>query len=270
MVRLIVSITLVLILAMGESPLAGGLSYADNQVFSHGYIDFDRAGPLVMPEYPCVSTGRKLVFETSYRSLYGLDELTDNCAGFAVHYREFILGAAFASFGKSDYFHQSGLAAVASYGYDRLRFGGAIIYHRISFNDKYDAVGRTTFNIGGTYRYDRILAYAVTRSINQPRYYENGRTAAPEAEFGVSYKSSEGLDSQVKTLFVRYQKPTAELAQSFRLADFASVNWALVLLPARFGAGINLSKGSFGFEYKISQHPVLGLTHTIGLSVFKQ
>ncbi len=261
---------LTLVLCMGDVLTASGLSYADNQIFSHGYIDFYRAGPLVVPEYPFAVSGRKLVFETSYRSLYNMRELTDNRAGVAVQKRQFVFGADIASFGESDYFHQTGLAATASYGYDRMRVGASIIYDRIGFNYKYDAISRTTFNIGVSYRYEKVLTYALTRSINQPRYDDNGRPALPEAEFGVSYKSKEGLDSQIKTLFVRYQKPTAEVSQSFRLADFASVNWALVLLPARFGAGIDLTKGVFGFEYKISHHPVLGLTYTVGLSVFKR
>lgn len=268
MMRL-VSIGLMMIMVTGPGVCARGLSFADNQIFSHGYIDFDRAGPLVMPEYPFATSGRPLVFETSYRSLYGMKELTDNRAGVAMRYRQFDIGAAAATFGESDYFHQTALATAVSYGKNRVRFGASIIYDRISFNDKYDDLSRTTFNIGGSFGYDRMLAYALSRSINQPRYHDNGQPAPPEAEVGVSYKSNEGLDSQVKALFIRYRKPTAELSQSFRLADFASVNWALVLLPARFGAGINLTRGSFGFEYKISHHPVLGLTHTVGLSVFK-
>jgi hypothetical protein len=264
-----VSIGLMLILIAASGACARGLSFADNQVFSHGYIDFDRAGPLVMPEYPFAALGRSLVFETSYRSLYDMKELTDNRAGVAVRYRHFDFGAALASFGESDYFHQTGLAAIASYGRSRMRFGASIIYDRIGFNDKYDDLSRTTFNTGASYHYDRMVAYMLSRSINQPRYHDNDQPAPPEAEIGVSYKSNEGLDSEIKALFTRHRKPTAELSQSFRLADFASVNWALVLLPARFGAGINLTKGSFGFEYKISHHPVLGLTHTVGLSIFK-
>ncbi len=265
-----VTIQLVLTCIMGDMLAAGGLSYADNQVFSHGYIDFDRAGPLIMPEYPFADPGRTLVFETSYRSLYDMKELTDNRAGAAVRYRRFIFGVDIATFGESDYFHQTGLAVLASYGYEHVRAGASVIYDRIGFNDKYDDISRTTINVGVSYRFDRLLGYALTRSLNQPRYYDNGQPARPEAEFGVSYRSKEGLVSQVKTLFIRYQKPTAELSQSFRLADFASVNWALVLLPARFGAGIDLTRGAFGFEYKISHHPVLGLTHTVALSVFKQ
>lgn len=264
------TVGLLVIVLAGDAFAASGLSYADNQVFSHGYIDFDRAGPLVIPEYPFAGIGRSLVFETSYRSLYDMRELTDNRAGVAVEYKRYTFGIGMASFGKTDYFHQTGLAAAISYRYDRIRGGVSIIYDRIGFNDRYDAVDKTTLNCGVSYSHENLSIFALTRSINQPRYYENGRPAPPEAELGISYKSKEGLDSQVKTLFARYRKPTAELSQSFRLAEFASINWALVLLPARFGAGIDLIKGAFGFQYKISHHPVLGLTHTVGLEVFRR
>lgn len=249
--------------------MATGLSYADNQVFPHGYVDFDRAGPLVMSDYPIASIGQKMVFQTSYRSLYGMKELTDNRAALAYSRSKFTGGVAFATFGEADYFHQLGLSASSSYRWSGLSVGGALIYNRFSFNNRYDNLSTVTANLGVGYNRKNITAFVVTRSFNQPRYHKRGRTIMPEVEIGVSYKSREGLDSQAKALFVRHQKPTAELSQSFRLNEFAHINWSLVLLPARFGGGLNLTKGHFGFDYKLSHHPVLGLTHIVMLTVFK-
>jgi hypothetical protein len=247
---------------------AAGLSYADNQVFPHGYINFEQAGPLVMPDYPFASTGKKMVFQTSYRSLYNMKELTDNRAAFAMTRGRYNGGIAFATFGEPDYFHQWGLSAFVSYQRNRFSFGGAIIYSRMSFSDKYDNVSSATANLGIAYSRDNIKAFALTRSFNQPKYYTGGPSIMPEAEIGASYKSRQGLDSQAKALFIRHQKPTAELSQSLRLSEYASINWALVLLPARFGGGLSLEKGRFVFDYKISHHPVLGATHTIILTIF--
>ncbi len=255
-------------LAGTDTSGALGLSYADNQVFPHGYVDFDKIDPLAMTDYPFASAGKRIVFQTSYRSLYNMKELTDNRMALAHGYRNLNMGLAFASFGEPDYFHQVGLSSFASYRRGHYSLGGALLYSRVTFNSKYDYLSVILFNLGGAYYYNDITFYAVTRSINQPRYYAADRTVVPEAEIGVSYKSREGLDSQIEALFVRFERPTAQLTQAFRLNEYARLNWSLVLLPARFGGGLRLEKGHFVFDYKISHHPVLGLTHTVMLTVF--
>ena len=56
---------------IGLSPMAraAGLSYADNQVFPHGYVDYDRAGPLTLSDYPFALVGRKIVFQRPFGAL---------------------------------------------------------------------------------------------------------------------------------------------------------------------------------------------------------
>lgn len=255
--------------ACTDVSLSAGLSYADNRIFPHGYVDFDGAGPLAMSHYPFASSGRKIVFETSYRSLYDMKELTDNRAAIAFGSGKVTCGAGMASFGEPGYFHQLGLAGFGSFKRKNLAAGGAIVYSRISFSEKYGYLSSVIINLGLAYSRNRITLFAVSRSLNQPRYYAGGRPVLPEAEIGVSYTSREGLDSQAKALFVRYQKPTAELSQSFRLSGHARISWAMVLQPARFAAGLHLEKSHLGFVYRISHHPVLGLTHTVTLSIFK-
>lgn len=259
---------IVVVVAVAAPVDATGLSYADNQVFPHGYVDFANAGPLAMTDYPFADIGHKTVFQTSYRQLYNIKELTDNRAAAAMRRGNFVFGLGFSSFGTPDYFHQIGLAAFGSYKYGYFRAGMSAVYSRLSFDDTYDYLSASAGNIGLSYARDRYLGYVVARTINQPRYYDGDSPLPPEVECGVSYKSKEGLDNQGKLLFVKYQKPTAELTQAITLTDYAAVNWALVLQPVRFGAGLTLSKGHFIFDYKFSHHPVLGATHCIMISVF--
>lgn len=252
---------------MDASFAAGGLSYADNQVFPHGYIDFDDAGPLAMPDYPLGIIEGSYAAQASYRSLYNIKELTDNRLGFAFQRKSFIAGGALALFGEPDYFQQVGLAVFSSFRLRRFRVGGSLIYSRLNFNDKYGDLSTATINTACAYTQDRVTAYVVLRSINQPRYHAHGQPVLPEAEMGISYKSPHGLDSQAKALFIRHQKPAAELLQAFRVSEYARLSWCLVLAPVRFGGGLHLEKGHFRFDYTVSHHPVLGLTHTVGMTV---
>ncbi len=242
-----------------------GLSYADNQVFSHGYVDLDAAGPLAGPAYPFAGSAGRLMFETSYRSMYRMKELTDSRAGITYTRGRYQFGAAAATFGKPDYFHQLGLAGFVTYRLDRMALGGSAIYSRLSFNDTYDALDALAFNLGAAYRHDRTTVFAVARALNQPRFARHDEPVPPELEIGLSYKTDEGLDSQVRALFIRHRKPTAQLSQAFRLTDYFAISWALVLRPARLGAGLHLEKGAFGLVYRLSHHPVLGMTHTVNL-----
>lgn len=249
---------------------ATGLSFGDNQVFPHGYVDFTQAGPLAMTDYPFADIGHKMVFQTSYRQLYNIKELTDNRAAAAMRRGDFIFGLGFSSFGTPDYFHQIGLAMFGNYTKGYFRAGMSMVYSRVSFGEKYGYLSVSVGNIGLSYARDQYLGYVVARTINQPRYYPGDEPLPAEVELGVSYKSKEGLDSQGKLLFVKYQKPTAELTQAITLTEYAALNWALVLQPVRFGAGLTLSKGHFIFDYKFSHHPVLGPTHMISISLMRK
>jgi hypothetical protein len=258
----------IIALCLSASSVYGiGVSYADNQVFPYGYIDVDRAGPLALADYPGLTFDGKFGFQTSRRSLYDMKELTDNRAALAVGLGRWQLSAAAALFGEGDYFQQMGLSSSVSYRQGAFAAGVSIVYSRLSFGPEYDDLSLLSVNLGAAYHRKQASIFAVTRAVNQPRYYESGARTMPEGEVGLSYRSGEGLDSQTKALFVRGQKPTAELSQAFRLNGFARLNWALVLLPARFGAGLSLEKGHWGFEYRYSHHPVLGGTHTVILSV---
>lgn len=261
---LAVSLTLWQGFALGVS--AEGLSYADNQIFPHGYVDIDKAGPLSVTDYPFAAIGRKIVFQASYRSLYGLKELTDSRAALAVSCGDFAVGTAAAVFGQSDYFQQIGLSSFASFKHRRSAVGISAIYHQYAFNSHYVPISYVTANAGLSLTCWKLTFFGVGRSLNQPRYYAGGATVLPEGEAGLSFKSRDGLDSQAKVLFVRYQKLTGELSQSLQMVPYASVNWALVLSPVRLGVGLALEKKSFGFEYKFSHHPLLGSTHSVILA----
>ena len=266
MIRLAVIIVFTAI-ALAGSVSADGLSYGDNQVFSHGYVDFERSGALALADYPFAAIDSQMTFQASYRQLYNIRELADNRAALAMRRDDYTFGIGLASFGEPDYFHQTGLASFISWRRDEYRFGASLIYSRISFSSEYDYLSAYTANIGAAYRRDRYHVFAVARALNQPRYYSGDEPLRPQFECGLSYKTDEGLDNQVKALFVKSEKPSAELSQSFKPVDYARINWALVLLPVRFGAGLDLNHGRFEFGYRFSHHPVLGATHTILLTV---
>ncbi len=196
---------------MDASVAAGGLSYADNQVFPHGYVDFEDAGPLAMPDYPHGVIDGSYAAQVSYRSFYNIKELTDNRLGFAFQRGSIIAGGALALFGEPDYFQQVGLAVFSSFRLKRFRAGGSLVYSRLNFSEKYGYLSAATVNTACAYTQKRVTVYVVFRSINQPRYHAHGQPVQPESEMGISYKSPQGLDSQAKALFIRHQKPTAEL-----------------------------------------------------------
>jgi len=258
-----------LIVLSRSTPASGaGLSYADQMLFPHGYVEFKHAGPLSMTDYPFAASGRKLVFESSYRALYNMTELADSRGALAYSHGVVTAGVAVASFGKADYFQQLGISIFASRRTGRFVLGGAFTYSRISFGGGYTPVAAFTENAGVSYQRGSLIAYMVARTINRPRYCVGADRLAREGEIGLSYRSGEYLDSQIKTLFIERQKRTAQLVQAFQLNKFAQINWSLVLSPVRFGAGVKLEKGHLGFGYLFSHHPVLGPTHTVSLLLF--
>ncbi|MCK5125050.1 MAG: hypothetical protein KAR42_02235 [candidate division Zixibacteria bacterium] len=247
---------------------ASGLSYADNQIFSSGYVDFRDAGALSVSMYPFAISKKKLSFQTSHRSLYGLKELTDNQFAVTTHLRDFTIGAGGAVFGKSDYFQQMGLSLFGNHSIKGLVFGFAIIYNRLSFNASYNDISYTACNLGLSKTYNNFLLFGTARNINRPKYYNSSDKLPLEAECGISYLSKSSLDSQISVLLREHEKPTAMTTQSFKLDKRIQLNWTLVLYPIRFGGGLDLETSHLGFNYKVSHHPVLGMTHTVLLSVF--
>jgi len=255
------------LLLMPNLSAAVGLSFSDNQVFSHGYINFRQTGPLYFTDYPFSRSGKRLVFQTSYRQLYDIRELTDNRAALALSLNSVDFGAAAAVFGKADYFQQMGISIFANYTRQAFTLGISAVYSNLSFNDNYDDISWSGVNTGIAYLKNDWLFFAAGRNLNRPRYYSGSDKLPIQLEVGTSYYSQSGLENQVKTLFTSDQKPSAELSQSFVFTDYASLDWSLVLRPVRIGAGVVLRKGYFEFDYNFSHHPVLGGTHTINLSI---
>lgn len=268
-VRLIVILGIICTLP-DQTLRAGGMSYLDSQVFSHGYVNFNKAGALNIFQYPFARTGKKLNLQTSYRSLYGISELTDSRAGLAYSFENFQLTAGFSNFGKSNYFQQTGMSLAGNYQYRKLSLGLSIIYSRISFNEKYNSQSVITVNSGLMFRSNGFLGFGIVRSLNQPTYSDNENSLPIEAELGLSYINKASLDSQLKLLFIEYQKPTAEISQDFEMAKYAHINWALVLAPVRVGAGLKFEHQKMTFEYKFSHHPVLGLSHSVLLGISRK
>lgn len=257
-----------LVFLMPTFSMSAGMSYSDNQVFSHAYVDFKNAGPLHFVDYPFSRNGKKLVFQTSYRQLYEIRELTDNRAALVLSTGSLNFGAAAAIFGKSDYFHHTGISIFSNYNRPPFTFGLSGGYSNLSFNDRYRDISWSCVNSGISYSRNEWHLFIVGRNLNQPAYYSGGNKFPTQLEIGFSYSSQNGLNNQIKTLFIHYQKPTAELSQSFILTDYASIDWSLVLRPVRFGAGVVLKKSCFEFDYSFSHHPILGGTHTISISVY--
>lgn len=272
MIRIGFGIILVLVVFMAVIPAAGhaaGLSAGDSQPFAGGFINIRKTGPIALASYPCAELAADMAGETSYRSLYGLKELTENRAGAAFCMKPLIFGVVFSSFGQAGYYHQSSGAVSLSAKMASFRFGMAVLHKRISFSESYAAVSLVSLTAGVSYTRRNISVYGVTRNMNQPSYTSGSRSQRPEAEFGFLYQSSNGLANLIQALFVRQNKPTAAIGQMFPLADIVDIHWLLVLSPVRFGGGLRITKDPLIITYRYSHHPVLGATHTISLTIFR-
>lgn len=256
-----------LICLMSISGYSAGLSIADNQVFPHGYLDFDHAGALSLCDYPFATMGGRFSLQTSYRSLYGMRDLNDARIGASFKRKGLTFSTSAAIFGRGEYFQQIGLGISAGYRYRFLSFGASSLYSRVSFNDSYSALDCFSANTGIGLHFRNMIVYGVTRTINQPRYTTNSGRFPITAEIGISYKTGEYLESQAKAQFDKYHKPTAQILQAVRLAKYAGVSYGLILSPVRVTAGVKLEKNHLGFEYQFSHHPVLGMTHNLLFSV---
>ena len=254
---------------MAQSLQAAGLSFADNQVFAHGFTDISNMAPLSITEYPCGRSDKSLIVQTAHRSLYGLKELTDNRIAIALRQKNIAAGFGLASFGQPDYFHQMGASIFGNFTTRHFSLGSSISYHRLSFAEPYRPLSAVSTNIGLAYSFQSVILFGVSRNCYHTDLNSGDKSFPPEGECGISVSTPEGLISQAKALFIRDKKPTAELSQSIPLSTQAAISWALVLYPVRFGGGLHIEKSGFGFDYTYSHHAVLGGTHIISMSVFR-
>ncbi len=247
---------------------AAGFSCSDNQVFSQGYVKFRNAGPLALTAYPFALSGQNVSIQTSYKSLYGLKELTENQIGITLQKKAIVIGGAFSSFGKLEYFHQYAGSLFSGMRFKAFRFGVSAIYSRLSFSENYSTLTHLAWHGGGSITKDDITVFAIGRNLNQPVLYDGGERLRSEVEIGLLYLSRSFLDSQIRFLFVRGESPTGAISQSVPIEKSIRVFWTLVLSPVRFGGGIEIYQSPVSFDYRITHHPVLGETHTVLLTVF--
>lgn len=258
----------VLLYCCGQLSLAG-ISFGEAIPFSDGFVNYRSAQPLNLVGNPCVDIKSPIAMQTSYRSLYGLKELTENRAGASIRVKSLLFGIYFSSFGQSGYCQESNIGFSVSARISSIRFGASVLFRRVSFSEFYQPVSLVTGAIGLLYSAGPIFLYSVSRNLNQPSFTEDSPRLKPEAECGASYISETGLDSQVKVLFLRHQRPTATIGQSYPIHQALDVNWQLVLSPVRLDAGMSLEKNHVKFGYRFSHHPILGSIHTVSISIFR-
>lgn len=252
-------------MSIGGPTAAHGLSTADRVPFAAGFVSSRDIEAIDAMAYPSFLPAAGLSFQASHKSLYSLNELTENRMAITWRWRQFWLGGVVTTFGKSDYYGEFGSGFATGFTSGPVAIGGYIGYRRLSFGEGYSAFSSMSGGAGATVSIGMLDLFGVMRCDGWEKSPDVYYPESIEGEAGFSFLTAGGIVSQGRVLLTSESDPTMAIAQQFELADELTLNWILVMKPVRFGGGCRLAVAGFVFGFDTSHHPILGWIHTVSL-----
>ncbi len=204
--------------------------------------------------------------ESGYSHQYGMSDLDQLFVAGAWRYRSLTAAFGYSSFGKSDLYSETTGKFSLAWHRDSLSIGINGSGRLLQFGGDYENLSATTFGVGVSYRFDRLLFAASGDNLTSPKFYEWGVAAKPVYALYAEYKGQKAFSITGRATLEKGQSAQLALGQKIHVSDNSAIFWGLATEPLKYGAGFELDVAGSLVSYAFSNHPDLGITHTIAVS----
>ena len=211
--------------------------------------------------------------ETGFDRRFDMSELDQFYIAGAYRYQRFTAAAGISKFGNSDLYSElTGKLNLACH-YDSLSIGLSMSGRLLQFGGNYGNLSGTTIGVGAAYRTKRLYAAIVGDNLTSPRFYEAGARLNPRYSIYAEFVGKQPFVVTGRVTMEKEQDTQFGLGQKIFISDNSAVFWGISTGPLEYGSGLELGIKGTTISYAFSNHPVLGFSHTIAVSVgggFKQ
>jgi hypothetical protein len=200
-------------------------------------------------------------------SPFDLPQLSNGGALLTAPSRIGTLQAAVTLSGKDLYREQTATLSYAIALDDAVSFGAALSYNALSI-ERYGAAHTFGIDIGiAVAPAPDIFLGASVLNVNRPTIGSEQDELPRIVVLGAAYRLSNRANISADLVKdVRFPE-SVRVGIEVRPIDFLALRFGTSTEPHRFHAGAGVRYLLFGFEYGVTTHQELGLTHSIGLSI---
>jgi len=258
----------ILIFGLQNLSALDGVTPVSSQQSSMGQTCISQQNcPMVMAANPALLSlvpGR--AFSLNYQRLYNLSELDQISLAFSCDCGFADLGIIYSNFGESDFFtHNSFSLAISKTIKDYLALGLRLDYERVSFDERFDALDRSSLALGIAYIHADFVFHVALSEINKPRFSDRECKTEPGYRVGLSFLSIKSLVVNLETSGRKNGERRYHFGQEVQLEKRLYIRFGLITNPTLPSGGLGLNLDRFSLDYAISSHNELGESHSLGI-----
>lgn len=205
--------------------------------------------------------------ETGFDRQYDMSELDQFYVAGAYRYRKITAAAGLSKFGNSDLYSELTGKLSLAYHYDSLTVGINTSGRLMQFGGNYGNLSGTTIGAGVSYRTRRLYAAIASDNLTSPQFNKDGIRLRPKYSLYGEFAGKQSFVVTGRVTLSKGQDTQFGLGQKIFISDNSAVFWGLSTGPLEYGSGLELGIKGTTISYAFSNHPVLGFSHTIAVSV---
>lgn len=206
-------------------------------------------------------------FETGFDRQYDMSELDQFYIAGAYRYRRLTAAAGLSKFGKSDLYSELTGKVSLAYHHDSLSVGVNMSGQLLQFGGNYGNLSGTTVGLGASYRTKRLYTAIVADNLTSPRFAEEAVRLKPQYSLYAEFAGKQSFVVTGRATIENGQNTQFGFGQKIFISDNSAVFWGISTSPLEYGSGLELGIKGTTISYAFSNHPVLGFSHTIAVSV---
>jgi len=201
-----------------------------------------------------------------YSNAYGLAELSQTSLSLAHPKKFWALGLGLSVFGKADFYQEKiGVISGAYKFRDKFAIGLSLKYLILTTTANYPDLKAVSLDVGFRYRViEKVELGGVVKNFNQPKLA--GDKIPLNYNLSLAY-----LPMREIALFVGYYdesdfKSQIRIGQETFLNKNLAIRLGFQFQPSRYSLGLGINLEKFKLDYAYFNHPVLDVTHKVGLT----
>jgi hypothetical protein len=140
---------------------------------------------------------------------------------------------------------------------------------RIEFGGNYDRFSMATVGLGAGYTKGQFKVHLAADKLTNPRPTPSSEPFGRTGTAIVEWTTPKSLSTVVRASRVEKKAMKYAIGQRIPLARGSALYWGISTRPVEYGGGVDVATRLFTLTYGAKVHPVLGLSHSVSIAVFR-
>jgi hypothetical protein len=209
---------------------------------------------------------KKPILAAGYENRFGVKELSTQAAVFSMPIKNYAIGAAFNSYGVSDYREiKTGVTLAKSFG-PKLFLAIGLNFHQLKITN-YGNANAFSVDVGVQYKVlPKLWLGSHISNPNQTKYGENTDQIIPtHIQFGANYIFSGQLLITTEIEKILDAQADFKAGIEYKLIKFIALRGGISVNPFKQFAGFGINYQRVNIDFAVASHPVLGYSPQVAL-----